>query len=128
MKYKGLYSGFFIGLGIFVSTVAYAVEKTHDPVRNPFVLSGPSGTSVLGSIDDYPINSLTLVGILLQANEKIARVRDPGRRDYWLRVGEIIGSERATVWQISADSVQLKWQLNDQVMIAVLNIDAESYR
>lgn len=128
MKHTGLYSSFFVWLGLFVSTAIYAVEKLPNPVRNPFASSGPSGTVVLGSIDDYPINSLVLIGTILQANEKIARVRDPGRRDYWLKVGEVVGSERATVSQISADSVQLTWQLNNQAMIAVLNMDTESDR
>lgn len=118
---------FFILLAALLTITVYATENTNQSVRNPFALPATARTNLaaVGDIDRYPIGSLTLVGVVVQPDNAIARVRDPNQREYWLRVGQVIGSERATVSQIAADGVRLQWQLDGQPMIAMLTLEGE---
>jgi Tfp pilus assembly protein PilP len=114
-------------LGALLTITVYAAENASHIVRDPFALptASSAGVHAFGNLDHYPINSLKLVGVIVQPDSAIARVRDPNQREYWLRVGQVVGSERATVSQIAADGVRLQWQLDGQPMIAMLTLEGE---
>lgn len=103
------------------------LTATASPSRDPFSHHTVSTTiNSLYGLDDYAVNSFTLLGILKQQNETIAVIRDPQQRIYSVRVGYNLGLEHATVTKISSTEVWLEWWLQQNKMTRILTLAAEN--
>lgn len=106
MKYKDI-----VGCILLAAPLVTVGETTY--ARDPFVRPALE-PALAKELNDYPLDSLKIIGVMRQGPQAVAVVLDPKSQLYFLKIGDQLGLEKAHIMHIGADEITVTWLTQGQ--------------